>query len=106
MAKEAVTMSKKSKATQRVGGGLLIKVIILVLLVAVGFQLFNLRKQVLAAEAEKEHYAQQVQKTKAENDALESDIAEGNTLEKIEEIAREELGWAYSDEYIFDVKRN
>ena len=81
-------MAKSKQQTRRVGGGLLIKIIILVLLVAVGFQLQNLRKQVAAAEAEKERYAQQIQLTQAKNEALKADIAEGNSSEKMEERYR------------------
>ena len=99
-------MAKSKKATRRVGGGLLIKVILLVLLVAIGFQLRTLRKQVAAAEAEKDRYAQQIQLTKAKNEALEADIAEGNSSEKMQELARDELGWAKADEYAFYDKRN
>lgn len=99
-------MSKSEQKTRRIGGGLLIKIIILVLLVAIGFQLQNLRKQVAAAEAEKERYAQQIQLTQSKNEALKADIAEGNSSEKMEELARDELGWAKSDEYVFYDKRN
>lgn len=99
-------MVQTKRKPQRVGGGLLIKVIILVLLAALSISYINLRKQVAAAEAQRDRYAQQVQKTSAENEALEADIAEGSTSEKMEEIARDQLGWAKSDEYIFYDKRN
>ena len=40
--------------------------------------------------------------TRRENDALAADIAEGPTREKIEEIARDELGLVTPNEYVFD----
>ena len=74
----------------------------LVLLAAVGWQLYGLQGKVAAAQEEKERYAAQVEQTKRENDALSADIAEGPTREKIEEIARDELGLVTPNEYVFD----
>ena len=55
-----------------------------------------------AAQAEKDQYAAQVAQTQRENDALAADIAQGPTPEKIEEIARNELGLVTPNEYVFD----
>ena len=38
-----------------------------------------------------------------ENDALRADIEEGCTPEKMQEIARRELGWVLPGEYVFEV---
>ena len=38
-----------------------------------------------------------------ENDALSADIEEGCTPEKMQEIARRELGWLLPGEYVFEV---
>ena len=96
MAKKTEQQKKRPRAS------LLTKIVLLVLLVAVGWQLYGLQSKVAAAQAEKERYAAQVEQTKRENDALSADIAEGPTREKIEEIARDELGLVTSNEYVFD----
>ena len=87
MAKKTEQQKKRPRAS------LLTKIVLLVLLVAVGWQLYGLQSKVAAA---------QVEQTKRENDALSADIAEGPTREKIEEIARDELGLVTSNEYVFD----
>lgn len=43
---------------------------------------------------------------KQDNEALRADIAEGATDEKMEELARNELGWTDSNEYVFYDKSN
>lgn len=97
MAKQQTPEKKKKRARS----GLLTKLIILVLLVAIGWQLKDLHRQVESAQAEKERYAEQVELQQRENDALAADIAEGPTQEKVEEIAREELGLVTPNEYVF-----
>ena len=94
--------AKKSPKKQRVRSSLLTKLLLLVLLVAVGWQLYDLHGQVANAQAEKERLAAQVETTRQENEALAADIAEGPTREKIEEIARDELGLVTPNEYVFD----
>ena len=69
----------------------LTKLVILVLLAAIGWQLYGLRSQVRRAQEEREQYA-----------ALEADITEGPTDEKLEEIARDELGLVKPGEYVFE----
>lgn len=96
MAKKTEQQKKRPRAS------LLTKIVLLVLLVAVGWQLYGLQSKVAAAQAEKERYAAQVEQTQRENDALAADIAEGPTPEKIEEIARDELGLVTPNEYVFD----
>ena len=68
----------------------LTKLVILVLLAAIGWQLYGLRSQVRRAQEERE------------NAALEADITEGPTDEKLEEIARDELGLVKPGEYVFE----
>ena len=96
MAKKTEQQKKRPRAS------LLTKIVLLVLLAAVGWQLYGLQGKVAAAQEEKERYAAQVEQTKRENDALSADIAEGPTREKIEEIARDELGLVTPNEYVFD----
>ena len=101
-AREAEHLSKKTtKAVKsRPHAGLLTKVVILVTLVVFGLHLRNLQAQVENAQAERDRYAAQVETTQQENDALESDIAEGATPEKMEELARDN-GYVMPDEYVF-----
>ena len=96
MAKAAKTKKQHARAS------LLTKLLVLLLLAGIGWQLFSLQGQVRAAQAEKERYAAQVAQTQRENEALAADIAEGPTREKVEEIARDELGLVTPNEYVFD----
>mgnify|MGYP005858228335 CR=1 FL=1 len=86
MAKGTVKPAKKRS------GGLLIYVAILLLLAAIGWQLYHLQSQIASTQAEKDRTAQQVEMLKQTNDALRADIAEGATEDKMKEIAQEELG--------------
>lgn len=86
---------------RRRGGGLAIKLVLVLLLAGVGWQLYQLRDQVAAAQAEKERYETEVEMLRQENDALAADIAEGATEEKMEEVARKELGLVTQGEYVF-----
>ena len=95
-------MAKKAKEQKRPRASLLTKVVLLVLLAAIGWQLYGLQGKVAAAQAEKERYAAQVAQTQRENEALAADIAEGPTREEVEEIARDELGLVRPNEYVFD----
>nr|WP_325256834.1 septum formation initiator family protein [uncultured Oscillibacter sp.] len=83
--------------------GFLTKLLVVLLLAALGCQVYALREQVADAEAEKARVAALVERRRQENDALTEDIAEGCTPEKMQEIARRELGWALPGEYVFDV---
>ena len=91
-----------AKKQPRPRSGFLTKVVILVLLAAIGWQLYGLRDQLKTAQEEKERYAAEVAAQQQENDALAADIAAGPTEEKIEEIARDELGYVKPGEYIFE----
>lgn len=90
----------KAKPRRR-GGGLAIKLVLVLLLAGVSWQLYQLRDQVAAAQAEKERYAAEVEMLRQANDALAADIAEGATEEKMEEVARKELGLVTQGEYVF-----
>ena len=98
--------AKKSPKKQRVRGSLLTKLLLLVLLVAVGWQLYDLHGQVANAQAEKERLAAEVETTQLDDEAVASDIAEGGTAEKKQEIARDELGWVGPGEYVFYNRSN
>lgn len=95
-------MAKRSKG-DKVRTGVLTKVLILALLAGVGFQLHQLRGQVAAAEAERAQLENLVAVQRQENDALQEDIAEGPTEEKMRELAREELDLVAPGDRIFYV---
>lgn len=95
-------MAKKTPAKKkRAGSGFLTRLLLLVLLVGIGWQLYSLRDQVETAQADMELLAAKVAAQRLENDALTNDIKQGSTPEKMEEIAREELGLVTPDEYVF-----
>ena len=93
---------KRGEKKPRPKAGLLTKIVIVVLLVAIGWKVYDLHGQVQAAQVEKDAYVEQVANQQQENDAMAADIAEGPTEEKIEEIARNELGYVKPDEYVFE----
>ena len=95
---------KRTEKKPRPKAGLLTKFVIVILLAAMGWQLYNLKDQLRSAEAEKAAYQQLVAAQQQKNDALAADIAEGPTPEKIEEIARNELGYVKPGEYVFEPK--
>ena len=89
---------------RRVRSSLMTKILVLALLGGIGWQLHALQGQVETAQAKKDALAAQVQTQQQENDALSADIAEGGTQEKMEEIARDELGLvAPGDRVFYDV---
>ena len=95
-------MAKATKQPKRRSrGGILPKVLIVVVLVVIGVQLRSLHLQVQEAEAQRDALAQQVQDQQQENDALAADIAEGATDEKMQEIARDELGLGEPGEEVY-----
>ena len=97
---------QKKQPRQRVRASLFTKVLLLVLLMGIGWQLVRIHDQVEAAVEEKARLEAQIQSQQQENDALAADIAEGGTQEKMEEIARETLGLVYPGERVFIDKSN
>ena len=91
------------KRTLKVHTSLAVKLLILALLAAVGWRLYALRVQVESARQERDAVAAQVEIQRQKNDALAADIAEGATPEKMQEIARRELGWVLPGEYVFPI---
>ena len=98
MAKE-----RKTPKAVKLRAGLLTKLLIVILLAALACEVFTLREKVAGAEAEKARGAALVEGKRQENAALAADIQEGCTPDKMQEIARRELGWALPDEYVFEV---
>lgn len=94
----------RAKAVKRrVHTSLAVKLLILALLAAAACRLYALQGEVAAAQAERDSVAAQVEIQRQKNDALSADIAEGATPEKMQEIARRELGWVLPGEYIFSI---
>ena len=95
-------MAKQAKKkSQRTRASLFTKVLVLALLAGIGRRRCNSRGQVESATAEKARLEARVQEQQQANDALAADIAEGNTQEKMEEIARDELGYVSPGERVF-----
>lgn len=92
----------RARAKRKVKMGALPKVIILLLAVLLGWQLYGLQGQLAHAQEERDQYAARVAAKEQENAALEADIAEGPTEEKLLEIARDELGLVKPNEYVFE----
>ena len=90
---------RKTEKPKRAGTGPVVRLLLLLLLVSLGWQLVRINRQVETAQAQKE----QVESQQAENDALRADIADGGSQEKKEEIARDELGMVAPGERVFVV---
>ena len=97
-------MAKYKRAgVVRIRTGLLARLLIVILLAALVCKVYALREQVSDAEAERDRVAARVESLRQENDALNADILEGCTPEKMQEIARRELDWVLPGEYVFEV---
>ena len=94
---------RKTEKPKRAGTGPVVRLLLLLLLVSLGWQLVRINRQVETAQAQKEELAEQVESRQAENDALRADIADGGSQEKKEEIARDELGMVAPGERVFIV---
>jgi len=96
-------MAKKNNAKKKkhAGPGVMTVMLLVVLAAALGWKLFDLRDQLKSARAEKDFYTLQVENVEEENEQLKKDIEEGTTPEKVEEIARNELGLVTPGEYVF-----
>lgn len=94
---------RKTPRAVKLRAGLLTKLLIVILLAALACEVFTLREKVAGAEAERARVAALVEGKRQENAALAADIEEGCTPEKMQEIARRELGWALPNEYVFEV---
>ena len=102
MTEEADRVAKAAKQKKhRARSSFLTKLLVLLLVGGIGWQLFTLQEKVRDAQAEKAVLAAQVQAKQQENDALAADIAQGGSQEKMEEIARQELGLVYPGERVF-----
>lgn len=107
MAREGADVArpeKKRKSRQRARMGFFTGMVLLALIAALGLQLRHLRNQVETAQTEQQQLAAQVRRQQQENGKLQEDIDNGGTQERMEEIAREELGMvAPGDRVFYDV---
>lgn len=92
---------ERPEEKKRARSGLLLPMVLLLLLLGMGWQLYHLQSQVDQADAERQRLSMQVEAKRQENADLENDIAEGSTQEKMMDLAREELGWVGPGEYVF-----
>ncbi len=76
-------------------------VLVLVILAAMGWRLNGLRAQLETARFERDRYQDQVDAMEQKNASLSADIEEGVTDEKVEDIARNDLGMVLPGEYVF-----
>ena len=98
-----MALRRKMPRAVKLRTGLLTKMMIVILLAALGCEVYALQEQVSDAEAEKARINALVESKRQENDALAADIEEGCTPEKMQEIARRELGWVLPGEYVLEV---
>ena len=96
-------MATPRKEKKHTRASLLTKVLLVVLLAAMGIQLRSLHSQVQDAQAQRDALTAQVQAQEQENAALAADIAEGATEDKMKEIAQEELGLISPNQRVFSV---
>lgn len=98
-----VNAEKKSRknAKKRARAGFFTKLLLLVLLVALGWQLYRIHGQVETAQAQRQQLAAQVAAQQADNDALRRSIADGGSQEEKERIARDELGVVSPGERVY-----
>lgn len=90
-----------AKTRQRAKSGLLTRVLILILLWASAPSSTPCGVRWSAPRRIRKRLAAQVDAQRQANESLAADIAEGTTPEKMEELAREELGLVTPGEYVF-----
>ena len=81
--------------------GFLTGVLLLVLLLGVGIQLYRMQEDLKTARAEDAALAAQIAQVERENAQLQEDLDRAGDPELIEEIAREELGMVTQNEKVF-----
>ena len=92
---------KNRKQRQKVRSGFFTKIVLLLLLVGIGWQLVQLNDQVRQAEDERNQLSAQVETQRQKNAALAEDLENGASQEQMEEIARDELGMVAPGEKVF-----
>ena len=90
---------QKTAAKKR--GGLLPKLLVLVLLLLVGAHLLDLQKRIDAAQTEKLALSTQVEAQQRENNSLEAALGKADDEEYLQELAREQLDMVSPGEKVF-----
>ena len=96
-----MAQSKKKKPA-KARAGFFTKILIVILLAVLTWQLSALRVQVEEAEFQRQQLAAQVDAKQAENDSLQASIDRSGSLEEMLRIAREELGLVDPDTIIIE----
>ena len=91
------------KRKQKRASGFLTGILLLVVLLGVGIQLYRMQEQLKTARAEEEALAQEIAQVEKENAQLQEDLDNADNPELIEEIAREDLGMVVQGEMVFNV---
>lgn len=95
---------KQKKGRRQIRLGLFGKLLLLALVAALGWQLYQLKDHVKNAESQKAQLTTQVRDQQQSNDKLQEAIDGGGTQDQMEEIARDELGLvAPGDRVFYDV---
>ena len=89
------------KKKQKRASGFLTGLLLLVLLLGVGVQLYRIQEKLKTARDEEAALAAQIAQIEQENAQLQEDLDRAGDPELMEEIAREELGMAAQDEKVF-----
>lgn len=99
--KGAESMARKAKSERKRPSGRLTALLLVVLLLGFGVQLYSMYGQLRTARGEQELYAQRLAALQETNQRLERDIANSGDPALIEDIARNQLGMAKTNEKIF-----
>ena len=94
--------SREAKPS-RPRSSLLTKLLILLLLAGAAVELIHINERIGSTSAKNDGLSLQASQLEQENTALEEDIQEGPTVEKMKEIAREEMDYTTPGEYVFDI---
>ena len=91
----------EQKTAVKKRGGLLPKLLVLVLLLLVGAHLLDLQKRIDAAQTEKLALSTQVEAQQRENNSLEAALGKADDEEYLQELAREQLDMVSPGERVF-----
>ena len=89
------------KKKQKRASGFLTGLLLLVVLLGMGVQLYRMQEQLKTARDEEASLAAQIAQVERENARLQEDLDNAGNPELIEEIAREELGMVAKNEKVF-----
>ena len=96
-------MANGKATTKKRPSSRLTAVLLLIMMLGIGVQLYNMYGQLQQARQEEQVYAQRLAQLQQTNQQLAEDIANSGDRDLIEDIARNDLGMAAADEKIFRV---